>query len=172
MSVGYISGRIRLRSVPLRLESIRLRLILSVRLWFICWSFKSELLKVLVPCSLKRKHNNKSRYILYVSYGIGARLSELKQAFCNGRLFDRNSLNKQPEWYKTSLSVFPHPTQDATLVATTKTVSPLSTAVTKATPAPSDIDQSNTSPQSPSQRNSGKHITDITVPTTTATPIG
>ena len=37
---------------------------MSVHLRFICWSFKSELLKVLVPCSLKRKHNNKGWYIL------------------------------------------------------------------------------------------------------------
>ena len=36
---------------------------MSVRLRFICLSFKSELLKVLVPCNLKRKHSNKSRSI-------------------------------------------------------------------------------------------------------------
>lgn len=68
-------------------------------------------------------------------------------------------------------SVCPHPTQDTTLVATTKAV-PLSNAVTKTTPAPSGKDQSNTSPQSPSQWSSGKHVTDTAVPTTNATPIG
>lgn len=66
--------------------------------------------------------------------------------------------------------VCPHPTQDTTLVATTKAV-PLSNAVTKTTPAPSGKDQSNTSPQSPSQWSSGKHVTDTAVPTTNATPI-